>query len=252
MSTRKSNKRNKQTTSTRIHNQPNLVIPRPLMPHTTVVTLNYTDSCSLNPATSTPANFVFRANDCYDPNYTSTGHQPIGFDQMSLFYSRFCVLRSRIFVTFCPKSTTDTVATFAGVLTTATSTLGSSIYEIMEQPTGTYISFRGLSTYGGPRTISTSLSVSKFTGVKSPEMNSNLSSVTTSSPSEPIYYVVWASAEDESDSAAMDAQVRIEYTVHFSRLKYLSGSWGGCPRDRGASIPGARSILILQKHCVQA
>lgn len=35
--------------------------------------------------------YVFKINDCYDPDVTGTGHQPLGFDQMMGFYNHFCV-----------------------------------------------------------------------------------------------------------------------------------------------------------------
>jgi len=36
----------------------------------------------------------------YDPDVTGTGHQPMGFDQMMLFYEQATVMASRITVTF--------------------------------------------------------------------------------------------------------------------------------------------------------
>lgn len=41
---------------------------------------------------------TFRATDLYDPDYTGTGHQPLGFDQMMLMYRKFLVLKSKISV----------------------------------------------------------------------------------------------------------------------------------------------------------
>ncbi len=48
--------------------------------------------------------YVFSANGMYDPNITSTGHQPIGFDQLMALYTQYTVLRSRIRVAFCGNS----------------------------------------------------------------------------------------------------------------------------------------------------
>lgn len=36
-------------------------------------------------------NVTFRLNSLFDPNYTSTGHQPMGFDQLAALYNRYRV-----------------------------------------------------------------------------------------------------------------------------------------------------------------
>jgi hypothetical protein len=51
------------------------------------------------------ATYVFRANDLFDPDFTSTGHQPMGFDQMIVFYNHFAVDKSRILCTFKNQAT---------------------------------------------------------------------------------------------------------------------------------------------------
>jgi hypothetical protein len=52
------------------------------------------------PGTGLAANYFFSANGIYDPNITGTGHQPMGFDQMMLYYEQCHVVRSTI--TICP------------------------------------------------------------------------------------------------------------------------------------------------------
>ncbi len=42
-----------------------------------------------------PATYSFRLNSLFDPNYTTTGHQPLYFDQMAALYSFYKVLRVR-------------------------------------------------------------------------------------------------------------------------------------------------------------
>jgi len=69
-----------------------------------VTTLTYYDHKALDPAanaitTLNGAMTQFRANSCYDPDYTATGHQPMYFDNFALFYNRYRVLASKITVT---------------------------------------------------------------------------------------------------------------------------------------------------------
>jgi len=40
------------------------------------------------------------ANGLYDPRHAALGHQPIGFDQMMIFYEHYAVIRSKLTITF--------------------------------------------------------------------------------------------------------------------------------------------------------
>lgn len=47
-------------------------------------------------ATGVKQDYFISCNGAFDPNVTGVGHQPIGFDQMMLFYEHYCVISSRI------------------------------------------------------------------------------------------------------------------------------------------------------------
>ena len=72
--------------------------PSPLnfpFPISWTTTHRYVGNFSLNPAIGSPTNYVFAANGLYDPDISGTGHQPMGFDQMCLFYNHYEVLSSK-------------------------------------------------------------------------------------------------------------------------------------------------------------
>lgn len=71
----------------------------PLFPPKTTRMLRYSASFALTCTSGVVNSYVFRANDCYDPDFTGTGHQPMGFDQMMLSYDHFCVRRARLIAT---------------------------------------------------------------------------------------------------------------------------------------------------------
>lgn len=53
--------------------------------------LRYVETVSFDPtATNTPI-YVFRCNGVFDPDYTNTGHQPAGFDQLAQMYGYYSV-----------------------------------------------------------------------------------------------------------------------------------------------------------------
>jgi len=67
------------------------------IPERVRTTLTYSDLFSINPGTPR-GNYIFRGNSVYDPDYTTTGHQPRYFDQYMGMYERFRVLSSTLHV----------------------------------------------------------------------------------------------------------------------------------------------------------
>jgi len=76
--------------------------------------LQYCDVVQLAASAGSPGLYQFRMNSLFDPDYTSTGHQPQWFDQLSAVYSYYRVLKSKITVTFCPNHVADTEANDKG------------------------------------------------------------------------------------------------------------------------------------------
>lgn len=115
------------TTSVSLYRSP--VSP---IPQRKVVTLRYAESnVSLDPAAGIPADYFFRANDLYDPNYTGAGHQPLGFDQWMALYTKFSVLNSKITVKFS-NGADATTADWICMLRRTTTPSSSTANEILE------------------------------------------------------------------------------------------------------------------------
>lgn len=66
--------------------------------------LQYNDVISL---TGTTAQYTFRANSLFDPDFSGTGHQPTYFDQYIATYERYRVLACSISVSVINRSFTD-------------------------------------------------------------------------------------------------------------------------------------------------
>ena len=68
-----------------------------------VARLKYCDFVTLNATASgsaVPLIHHFRANSLYDPDQSSSGHQPRGFDELAAIYDHYCVIGSKIKVSF--------------------------------------------------------------------------------------------------------------------------------------------------------
>lgn len=78
---------------------------------------------------------MFRLNSLYDPDYTGTGHQPLGFDQWASVYDKYYVRRARIKVTELKDASTNVTpcGMFLGVRHKTTG-YPSSVEEASENP----------------------------------------------------------------------------------------------------------------------
>lgn len=83
----------------------------PLFPARKVLNgmLYYGHQIELTAAAGAPNTDFFYVNGLFDPDVSGTGHQPMGFDQMMLFYEHYAVLRATITVTGVGNTSGDLV-----------------------------------------------------------------------------------------------------------------------------------------------
>jgi len=73
----------------------------PLFPVVTRKKLFYYDYArELTSTAASVAYYRYAVNGLYDPDVTSAGHQPLGFDTMMTYYEQYTVIASKITVTF--------------------------------------------------------------------------------------------------------------------------------------------------------
>lgn len=198
-------------------------------PKSTTVKLKYVDYCSLNPSIGAYTYHAFSANSLYDPNRTSTGHQPMGFDQWSAFYNHYVVISSKItFKVFYSSGSTDN-GQVVGVFLNDDVTGPASISDIMEQPLSKYVS--GQSTYNVnsnmPLTAYNSFSAKRFFNVDRVADNTrNIGAVVTANPSDEAFFLCFFGTTPGAgaDLPASHCTVEIEYLAMFSEPKDLPSS----------------------------
>lgn len=83
--------------------------------------MRYVESVTVVAATGSLGIYQWRTNSLFDPNFTGTGHQPYGFDQMKTYYASYLVTSSKISAE-CLSSAT--VVCLAGVAASAESSTG--------------------------------------------------------------------------------------------------------------------------------
>ncbi len=178
-------------------------------------TLRYqTVDQGINPGVGTVGLYQFRANDCYDPNWTGAGHQPVGFDQFMSFYSRGHVIGSKIVVQINNNSAADAIV---GIAIRDQTTGIASKAELMENGACTQ---KLLSQTTGSRssaTLQMGLDVGKWMGHPNVLNEDSLYFTAASAPGDVVYYSVYAFANDAStDLSVLGFTATIEYDVVFS------------------------------------
>ena len=67
-----------------------------IIPATMYVSMRYTELLQLADAVTGLAYNVYNANGIWDPNFSATGHQPMGYDQWSTLYKTYRVKKCTI------------------------------------------------------------------------------------------------------------------------------------------------------------
>lgn len=192
------------------------------MPLQRVANLRYAQHVNVTSTTGSIGSNVFRANGIYDPDYTGTGHQPMGRDQWAALFNHAVVLGSKITVEFVSENP-ETELYWAGVMLSPTLTV----------PYTTALSFRegrkGQArlrnpAFGKPTTLCSKYSAKKFFSVKDVKDNLNrLGAAIGSNPSEDAAFIVWIQALNAGTVTAA-AVCTIDYIVQFSEPKDLTAS----------------------------
>lgn len=90
------------------------------IPEEMFLKLKYTtENVTLNGLAGVPVNYFLRGNDLFDPDYTSTGHQPYYADQLCSLYSRYVVYASKIKTRIVPTSANPVTIVTRPTLTSA-------------------------------------------------------------------------------------------------------------------------------------
>lgn len=182
-------------------------------PQSSLVRLRYAEIVGINAGVGETAFGIynFRANDVYDPNFSSGGHQPNCYDQWTAIYQKHTVVGSKIKVTMTSVADTQ-IDCFAGVRTVTESTAPTTYTQLMEAPGKK----PNIWTAAQDKTIVTSnYSHRKWFGRFSTR-DDHYYGGPASSPPETVFHQIYVGALDPtSDAPNIQCMVVIEYLVLF-------------------------------------
>lgn len=199
-----------------------------------LVRLRYVDNFTLNPAVGGLATYYFSANGMYDPDYTSTGHQPCGFDQAMTHYEHFTVIGSRIKVSVIPQvagQVSDTQTPFiwgVSLVPTPSVTPLTDVNDMLESKlTNGQYRVAGVNTAFGSGVnqpmMSRSFSARKFFTKSSLTGQGQFSGTTAANPPEQAFFVIWGgpSGGASVDPDGQNMMVMIDYLAVLSEPKII-------------------------------
>lgn len=192
-------------------------------PKNMMMTNKYTEIVQLSfasaQATATTYNFV--CNSLYDPNQSSTGHQPLYFDQLMALYDHYTVIGAKMTVKFYWTSSNQppaVVGCFINDDPTSTSAVPSTLME----NSNVQHRIMGLNQQT-PVEFTMKWSAKKaFPG--STLANANLQGNAAASPAEIQCFTLFLSAADGASATSAFAEVNIEYISIYNELKDIAGS----------------------------
>lgn len=223
-------KKTTKTTKKRYSKKPKslAVIPRSMVdmgkgfPKKITMTHKYVDVVTVTSTAGSFAKYLFSCNNVYDPNYTSTGHQPMYRDQMAGIYNHYTVIGSKASFRVLNSASNTGLLGCVLFINDSTTVVPVDIGTATEQ---TQSKKMGLIPYGAsaPINLSAKWSARKFFG-KGVLANTNLGASAGTSPAEQSYYTFCLQCLDGASTVSVYVEVEIEYITIWSELQALSAS----------------------------
>ena len=174
------------------------------------------------------ATHKFYANGIFNPNVTDSAdaHQPMGFDQIKLFYNHYTVIGSKIKVRAIGDSNVNCIV---GCRLADNMYVPGDVADILERGD---LSYRHMThtnaSYNYPAqrvTLGRKFSAERFFGVKGIIGNDDYTAPITESPQEGAFYNVFLAPINSSEVVGtVQCTVEIEYIVVFTEPKNLQRS----------------------------
>jgi len=166
--------------------------------------------------------YMFRCNSCYDPNYTFSGHQPMGWDTWTSLYNQYIVTASSINIKVLANQANTAPCAIGCYVTDGTAVGYTTPSEFIEAKRGTYRIFNLQA--GNSTNLYVPFNTKRFFNVTDVKDNQvNLGSAVTSNPTEEAFYNIWFGTLDGTTEDC-NIMVTLKYHVTFNEPKDLAQS----------------------------
>lgn len=194
----------------------------PIFPDRCKVILPYHENITVTAgAGGTVGNYVYSANGLYDPNITSTGHQPAGFDQMMLFYNHYTVVRSKI---IAKVQTYGSVGGRFAVCSRASPSVTTNHEILVEDGFIDYEVMGSAGAYMSIRTFQRTMDITEFSGVDDVLDEHDYRGDSASNPVEQQYFHLSYWNPLDASQPVILVSLTMEFEAVFTEPRPVSGS----------------------------
>jgi len=183
-------------------------------PDRLVVKLRYADYISLVCTSGALAKQVMRMNSIYDPDLSSTGHQPLYHDTYAGIYDHYAVISSVAHIEIVNPSA---VALLVGCVNDDDSSSSTTFQTLMEQSHGQTAELTGITGSRSHVAMTAKFDAKQTLGID-PFRSEQYKTSTGANPAEDSNLVIWGLPFDGSTTLTFNLRVTVEYTVLFTEL----------------------------------
>lgn len=193
----------------------------PLFPaRSKVMMLPYYSAFQVSSGALAAGSYVFSMNGMFDPDFTGTGGQPMGFDQMMIFYEHYTVIRCRATAVIRNQSTT--LYTDAALSVRADNPTTTSIETIMETGNTVAVKLTTANGQGSLKEVGLTCDVAKFGGYDDILDESDARGSAAANPVEQTYLHVSCWNSETVGTVNVWVELRLEYHAIFTEPRVIS------------------------------
>jgi len=184
--------------------------------------LRYVENVVLQSVAGAISRNVFSPQNCFDPNFTGTGHQPMYFDQLGAVFNKYKIHEAKIKVSFNVLTETAGTSIFAaGIIGGAGSTISSDPQTNMEDNHGVSTILNGRIGNSGQKTLFLTYAPMRDLGIS---VNDDTLTTDITTGAGTYFWNVWCADLNSAGTTSLVASVEIIYDIEFTDNKNISGS----------------------------
>lgn len=207
----KGKKKNRMVKRRRKNGTVNLVGKGSIVPKSMITELKYAHP--QRRATGLSNHYVYRVNSTFDPDYTGTGHQPMGRDQYMGLYQRAQVLGFKIIVTSTSNSASGVTAPIHTMWISDTVNDVSSLSEAQENKNA--ITWKNATSDAGIGNLTKSYKASLKRLIGRSFLDNDWAESISGNPTRQLYLHLRTDPAVSGQSIDVSIDVRIHYIVKF-------------------------------------